>query len=345
MHDSDVESAISMMGGRPRGRAGRFQISCPLAPWTHSKGEDKSPSCSVLSSDKHGIAVFHCFACGAKGSLRKLAKLYAQHSGDVQALEFINSIEGETGWAKIAKDRDYENYRKGVGKRVQGEVLKPATEENVKEWCQFVPKYALKRGVTMEQIKRWEIGYDLKEKRLIFTIRDWQNKLIGVSGRDLTGEKKAKYKHYPGTQKELVLYGEKFSNPAVERAYLVEGFLDVLALERLGVPNCLAVMGSSLSEQQIKNLSTWFKEVVFIPDGDMEGLKFNEKYSEELRKHLSKVGIAGVEINPEFKERTESHNWEPYNFKFKVIDLLKGRDPDDLNKEELDQVLTRIEWI
>ncbi|MEG7979312.1 MAG: toprim domain-containing protein [Mollicutes bacterium UO1] len=40
-----------------------------------------------------------------------------------------------------------------------------------------------------------------------------------------------------------------------EECYLVEGFFDVISLNRRGVENCLALLGTNLSEEQIKLLN------------------------------------------------------------------------------------------
>lgn len=345
MTDSDLETCFSLMGAKLSRGSGNRKAQCPLAPWTHNGGKDKNPSCTVKAADP---AVFKCWACQSQGSVRKLAKLYAEHSGDQRAYEFARRVERfELGDRIKSRGSYYDCIRSNARIRKEDQAdSKPFVEKDLELFMQSVPKYAIERGLTKEQILRWEIGYDIPRRRMIFTIRDYLGKFIGVSGRDLTGEKPNKYKHYPGCKKELLLYGEQFIDRDVKRGYVVEGFFDVLTFERAGIKNTLASMGTSLSIDQMQKLARWFQEIVFVPDCDDAGfgLQFAEVYSEKLLLIAQKVGIAGVRRNTEYVKRHKPLQWEKSDYKYVPIEVLSGKEPDALSPEEREVVLSTIEW-
>ena len=57
----------------------------------------------------------------------------------------------------------------------------------------------------------------------------------------------------------------------MEECYLVEGFFDVISLYKSGVENCLALLGTNLSETQIKLLTELNKRIILFLDSDKAG--------------------------------------------------------------------------
>lgn len=338
----DFEVLFEMMGVRlKRGSGGNRNGECPLSKWTHTKGTDKKPSLTAIEGEP---GAFRCWACHHEGSIIKLAELYSGFSGDHRPHDFVKNLTKKHLWGR---KHEYGANLKRVGQKVTEKIKTEITPERLSGFMQRVPNYALQRGITKEQILRWEIGFDPKEDRMIFTLRDRIRTLVGVSGRDITGFGHPKYKHYAGSKKETMLYGEPFIDRSVKRAIIVEGFMDVLALERFGFKNTLATMGTSLSSIQMGKLERWFKEVVFIPDVDDKGagLQFVETYGERMTIKGMKVGVAGVTLNPKFVPRQRPVNWEESDHRFTPSELLRDKDPADLTKEELDLVLNEICWI
>ena len=345
MTDSELEIIFDMMGSK----LSRFGINksaqCPLAPWTHQKGVDRNPSLTAKAGEP---ALFKCWSCGQAGSLRKLAKLYGSYSGDQRPYEFVVSIEGEkpdyVHMVLNAARKGYGSYSKKYGNQIKQELAKQVTEETIKKFCEEVPQYAIDRGMTKEQILRWEIGFDPVEKRMTFPVRDYLGKLYGVSGRDLTGQVKNKYKHYQGLKKEAVLYGERHYDRHCRTVHLVEGFFDVIGLERIGLKNVFATMGTSLSFDQLKKIRDWSDEVIFFPDGDEAGLRFSEEFAQKVFVQLGKrVGIAGVELNPAHEKREiATRQWIPTDYKFRLCEWLVGKDPSDWGEDGLRRAMSSV---
>ena len=89
----------------------------------------------------------------------------------------------------------------------------------------------------------------------------------------------AKYINSPETQffkKGNNLYNidkaRKLSNK-LDQIFLVEGYMDVIGLNNNGIKNCVANLGTALTEKQIVILNQFFNEIVICFDGDESGYK------------------------------------------------------------------------
>jgi DNA primase len=84
-----------------------------------------------------------------------------------------------------------------------------------------------------------------------------------------------KYKYLPSCQyyqKSSLLYNYSTAKKIQkEEYYLVEGFFDVISLTKLGVENCLALLGTNLSEEQLKLLIELKKRIILFLDSDQAG--------------------------------------------------------------------------
>lgn len=127
-------------------------------------------------------------------------------------------------------------------------------------------------------VRREDTGrtYDKFRERIQFPIRDARGRTIGFGGRVL-GDGKPKYLNSPETpvfHKGRELYGLwewRQSRDRSERLYVVEGYMDVIALAQHGVPNVVATLGTATSEEHCRTLFRTVDEVVFCFDGDKAG--------------------------------------------------------------------------
>ena len=114
--------------------------------------------------------------------------------------------------------------------------------------------------------------------RLIFPIRDIQQRVIAFSGRLVREEDKGgKYINSPDTPiflKSKVLFGLDLANRAAleaGRMIVCEGQLDVIACHQAGIRNVVAPMGTALTEIHAGQLMRYVSEVVLCLDSDMAG--------------------------------------------------------------------------
>lgn len=119
--------------------------------------------------------------------------------------------------------------------------------------------------------------YDRFRHRLMFSIRDAMARPVGFGGRVLPGSQdQAKYINTAETplfSKSRLLYGFDLAREAMVRsrtAVVVEGYTDVVLAHQCGVRNVVAVLGTALTEQHLKQLQL-VEKVVLVLDGDEAG--------------------------------------------------------------------------
>jgi DNA primase len=120
--------------------------------------------------------------------------------------------------------------------------------------------------------------YDRFRGRLMFPICDEQGRVIGFSGRILTGdEKTAKYVNSPETPiflKSKVFFGLDKSKRAIldaGHAIVCEGQLDLIACFMAGVQNIVAPQGTAFTPDHARILRRYVDEVVLCFDSDNAG--------------------------------------------------------------------------
>ncbi len=120
--------------------------------------------------------------------------------------------------------------------------------------------------------------YDRFRDRLMIPIRDLRGRVIGFGGRTLSDEQ-PKYLNSPETElfdKGNTLYGldrAKDSISKTDRAVVVEGYFDVIALHAVGITSAVAALGTALSLAQVKQLVkfTESKQIILNFDADKAG--------------------------------------------------------------------------
>ncbi len=120
-------------------------------------------------------------------------------------------------------------------------------------------------------------AYDRFRNRLLFVLRDDRGRPVGFGGRALATGQEPKYLNSPESpifQKKRMLYGLSQAREAIrrqERAVLVEGYFDHLALVRAGVEETTASMGTALTPEQAEKLRRLSERVILCYDGDAAG--------------------------------------------------------------------------
>jgi DNA primase len=118
---------------------------------------------------------------------------------------------------------------------------------------------------------------DSNAGRLIFTLRNPEGQVVGFSARRLADDGSSKYVNSPETkifQKGKNLYNYDSAKKTAHHdgyVYVLEGFMDVMALEKAGITSAVALMGTNLSSDQITLLRRLNCEVRLCLDGDAPG--------------------------------------------------------------------------
>ena len=129
--------------------------------------------------------------------------------------------------------------------------------------------------------------------RIIFPIKSVTGQFIAVGGRTISKDSYlAKYINSPETKffkKGNNLYNldkaRKLSNSYGE-VFLVEGYMDVIGLSKNKIENCVANLGTALTDRQILILNQFFNEIVICFDSDESGYKAAVRAAENSIKEL-----------------------------------------------------------
>ena len=117
-------------------------------------------------------------------------------------------------------------------------------------------------------------------ERIIFPINNISGDTIAIGGRAIKENNfSAKYINSPETQffkKGSNLYNldktRRLSNK-LDYVYLVEGYMDVIGLNRNNIENVVANLGTALTSRQVSILNQFFNKIIICFDGDESGYK------------------------------------------------------------------------
>ncbi len=298
---------VEVIGGYvPLKRAGaNFVALCPFH-------KEKSPSFNVNPHKQ----IFHCFGCHKGGDVFSFVKEYENIGfGDAVRrlaerakipLQFENTPGAQQ--ARHLKETLLQIHEQ-IAQRWQAALANDAAGQIARD-------YLAKRGVPTEAVKLFRLGYapdkwddtvnwaksknfelplveqaglilrkegaehyyDRFRGRLIFPICDEQGRVVGFSGRVLSGdEKTAKYVNSPETPiftKGKVIFGLDKSKRALldrQSAIICEGQLDLIACFMAGVQNVVAPQGTALTADHTRILKRYVEEVVLCFDSDNAG--------------------------------------------------------------------------
>jgi len=330
----DAANIVEVVGLRTSLRKSsgtRYMGRCPFH-------EELSPSFSVNAD----LNLYHCFGCGKGGdvvtfvretegldfvgaiewlaerfrvpleyeesspeadqSRKRRERLYAVL--DQAAAFFERHLwEGPSG----APVREYLASR-GLGEEVAKEFrlgLSPG---------QGLAAKAREKGFTADELRGAGLtnqrGNDYFPPRLMFPLADARGRVIGFQARKLHDDDPLKGKYVNSPESELfkksnVLYGLHLARPSIakqDRAVVVEGNTDVIALRQAGFEPVVAAMGTALTEQHLRELARLTKRLYLCFDAD----------------------AAGEEATLRGMERAQSQGFE-----IRVVVLPPGQDPAD----------------
>lgn len=303
---------------------------------------EKHPSFTVSSE----IGMYRCFSCGESGDiirfLMKIENISFVESVVILAKRVGIALEMSAEEASVSYKKDeliqfntriYKLFNFFLLDRNEGEkardYLKKRGIDNdtINRFnLGYVPggfwleDFLKKKGFQNDFLKETGV-FSIKNgklramffDRLMFPIFNYRNECIGFGGRVLNDEMKPKYLNSPETmvyKKSSVLYGIQFAKDEMKKrgyAFLVEGYMDVIACHKNGLANAVAPCGTAVTREQLKLVSRYCGEIILLLDGDAAGVKGAVRALKE-----------GVNLE---------------DIKFSVILLPKGMDPDEYFKE------------
>ena len=162
---------------------------------------------------------------------------------------------------------------------------------------------ALAQGYTREELADAGLGRqggrngDFFAARITFPITDLRGRVVGFGARTLDPAQRAKYVNSPegrGFHKRRLLFGLAQARQAAATAghmLVVEGYTDVLALAKAGIPNAVACMGTSLTLEQIQELRRAASRIRLCFDADAAGEAAAWRTAEAAGEHVTDLDV------------------------------------------------------
>jgi DNA primase len=141
----------------------------------------------------------------------------------------------------------------------------------------FTDAELLEAGLAQRSKRRPSELIDRFRGRIMFPTADARGRVRGFGARAMSAEQRPKYLNTSDSDlyhKREVLYGIALARQAAARAgrmILVEGYTDVLALHQAGLRNCVGIMGTSLTREQVAELVRVVGVLELCLDADRAG--------------------------------------------------------------------------
>lgn len=187
---------------------------------------------------------------------------------------------------KGARGRDAREYLAGRG--LVGEVAErfgigyaPNDRHGLRDFLagKDVPVEVMVEAGLLIQLEDNPVAYDRFRDRVMFPIADAKGRVIAFGGRALAKDAQAKYLNSPETpifHKGSTLYNlNRARKPAHDAGtlFVVEGYVDAIALDRAGLSHVVAPLGTALTEEQLAMIWRIAPEPILCFDGDKAGLR------------------------------------------------------------------------
>ena len=279
-----------------------------LCPFHH----EKTPSFSV-NEDKQ---IFHCFGCGKGGGairfvmeLENLSFPDAVRKLAAQAgMEVPEEESGDGRWRERRKrilelNKEAARFYRAMLDDPRGQHV----AEYIRDKRRINGKYSARFGlgaapdawdalILAMREKGYDKGelieaglavagknggiYDKYRNRLMLPVIDVRGDVIGFTSRVMDNST-PKYLNTPETaifKKRSILYGLNYAkNTKRPNFILVEGNMDVITLHQAGFDNTVATMGTALTEEHVRTLSRYTKELVLCYDNDSAGVDATQR--------------------------------------------------------------------
>lgn len=153
----------------------------------------------------------------------------------------------------------------------------------------FMDSEILSAGLIRENSKGGY--YDYYRNRIMFPVFNRVNRIIGFSGRDISGKTDtAKYLNSPDSttyRKGRELFGFNFAVQAIRKydvCIVVEGNPDVVKMHQLGVNNVVAACGTALTKEQVEAIAKYTRNICLLYDNDTAGRNATARNADMITK-------------------------------------------------------------
>ena len=275
--------------------------------------DDHSPSLSV-SPDKQ---IYKCFVCGESGNVFNFVMNYEHISFPEAVNTLAKSIGMDMGITIKKENTSYTKYydimdiankyyqnnlfsKEGEKARIYLENRK-LTKETIVEFeiglslnkHDDLTNLLINKGNSLEELNLIDLSntsHDAFINRVMFPLHNKDGKVIGFSGRIYDNSDLNKYqntKETPIFKKRENLFNYHRAKEEIRKSKYVivmEGFMAVIRAHTIGVRNCIATMGTALSNEQAALIKKLSNTIYLCYDGDDAGAKATLSSGDEFSK-------------------------------------------------------------
>tara|TARA_B100000424_G_scaffold267886_1_gene261593 strand:- start:49 stop:1674 length:1626 start_codon:yes stop_codon:yes gene_type:complete len=299
--------------------------------------------------------LFHCFGCKEGGDIFK----YVQEINNLEfqdAIEFVAEKYGfKLTYTQTSDNSDFKVYQEKIDliNNYFLDTMKSNISKDAKAYLQKrkydnidIEKYSISfiskdeesfnkfcktNEITKDDLQRLGFissnGNMLFKNRIMFPILSFRNNIIAFGGRaiDDFGPKYLNSSDSVLYKKNRNLYFTNEFITATKKkgyAFIVEGYFDVLSLNKLGYANSASPSGTALTYQQLESVSKYTSKILICFDNDEAGLRATERVL-EIKNQISKqVEIHCLNLPTEYKDISDIFESKPELFD----DILKDND-------------------
>lgn len=315
---------------------------CPFAPYNeaHKGGIDRRAGCCIKINNT-GKSGFNCLTCKLKGSMVTFFSYLAHYTRKPQ---FYGNLQVQANMKEfyVGSDREFGAPPLGsikprpLAEKVFHDLFPPA-------WSSLSARSFLRgRGIGEQTCHMLGILYDKKEQRVIFPVRDREQRLYGFTGRTILKDDVWKKLVGYGKVKDYGFEDEVNGNPVdgkkqffllgahlvdlTKPILLVEGLFAVAHLIEIGADQLFSIvasMGSSLSDWQAQLLEEWGKAVYLLYDRDAAGRAGQFGYNDPMGKLIPGSMHKLWQLVPTFRMLWPKGYGDPDKLTFAHIQLMK----------------------
>ena len=255
-----------------------------LGTGTSMKGDEQAHHCPFCHHHKKKLQVnletqqWHCWVCDSKG--KRISSLLRKLHVDSKKLQKLYEIYGDD-YVVYSKDSEEEKIELRLPSEFKSLLVEP---KGINPTYRKVKHYAETRGITTEDIRRYNIGYcdgGLYAGRIIIPSYDSDNRLNYFIARSVFDEEKFKYKN-PPVSKNVIMFENQINWN--EHITLVEGVFDAMSVKRNAIP----ILGKFIPKKLMENIyGKGVKQINILLDKDAQ---------EQALHYVVQLGNQGINV-------------------------------------------------
>ncbi len=351
--------------------------------------DDHDPSMSI-SEDKQ---IYKCFVCGAGGNVFNFVKDFEKIQYNDAIIKVANYVSFQLDEKYLIAPRkidpklqslydvlnEYVKYSRYIlntedASEAKKYLYKRGLDDSIIQKFEIgynlnndqSTKFLLAKGFTLEFCVKANISRtnefgskDVFNQRIVFPIHNPQGQPVAFTARTMNPSESSKYIN--STETPLYIKGNLLYNyhraiksiKQTREIIIVEGVMDVIALDRVNIENVVATLGTACTKEQISLIQNASSNVVLCYDSDTAGQTATLKLARLLIANRLNVSIIQNNTNLDLDEIIEQKSKDAlirlmsqktsyldffFNYSIKRLDLENYNQKKEFTKIILDEI-------